>query len=101
MVVFGLSGCIRVKWLYSGKNGCFWAKRFCSGSDRIRIKVVLFLQSGCFGARVVVFGQKCLYSVKVVVFGQSGCIQAKVVNFLQRGCFRAKWFIRAKVVVFG
>ena len=35
MVVFGLGGFIREKWLYSGK-GCF-----------IREKVDVFVQSGC------------------------------------------------------
>ena len=67
----------------------------------IRVKVIVFGQSGRTRARwlysdkVVVFGQKCfLIGKKVVVFGQSGCIRAKVVIFGQSCC------IRAKVVVF-
>ena len=53
------------KWLYSGKNGCNWAK------------VVLFGQIGSirairlyYGNRVT-FEQKWLYSGKMVVFGQN------------------------------
>ena len=51
MVVFGQSGSVRAKWLYSGK-------------------VVVLGQSFCNLARVVVFGQKWLYSGKMVLFGQ-------------------------------
>ena len=43
-VVFFQIGCIPVKWLYSGKSCCLWAK-------------------------VDVFGQKWLYSDKEVVLG--------------------------------
>ena len=57
VVVFGQSNCVVVKWLYSGKSGCIWAK-------------------------VVVFEQKWLYSgkcgfirAKVVIFGKIGCIR--------------------------
>ena len=75
VVVFGQSGCVRKrllysckvvvfgkvvligqKWLLSGKNGC------------IRTKVVII-------GKVVVLGQKCLYS------GTNGCIRAKVVVY--------------------
>ena len=51
MVVFGQNGCIRAKWLYSGKNDC------------IRAKEAVFGQGGCILA-------KWLLSGKVVVFGQ-------------------------------
>ena len=50
VVVFGLSGCIRARWLSSGKSGC------------VRAKVVVIGQSGCIWAKMVVFG-------KVVLFG--------------------------------
>ena len=63
MVVFGQKwliwskiGCIRAKWLYSGK-------------------VVVFGQGGCFWAKVVVFGQKWLH------LGKSGCNGAIVVLY--------------------
>ena len=35
VLVIGLGGCIRLKWLFRGKSGC------------IRVKVVVFRQSGC------------------------------------------------------
>ena len=56
MVVFGQSGCIRAKWLYSGKVVVF------GENNSIQEKVVVFGQSGCIGAKVVLFGQKWLYS---------------------------------------
>ena len=85
MVVFGHSGCIRVKVVVIGQsgclrskmvvfvpNGCMRARRFCS------------IESGCIRARVFVIGFMYFYSGKVVVFGQkmlywskSGCIQLK------------------------
>ena len=85
-----------MKRLYSSKSCC------------IRVKVDVFVQSGCNLA-------KWLYSVKVVVFGQSGCFRAKVVEFGQKrlysgksGYVRAKWLhsgksgcIHSKVLVFG
>ena len=60
MIVIGQGGCIRAKWLYSGK-------------------VVVFGQYLYYSGRVVVFGKKWLYSCKVVVFLQSGCNREKVV----------------------
>ena len=60
VVAFGLSGCIRARWLSSDKSGC------------VRAKVVVIGQSGCIWAKMVVFG-------KVVLFGQSSLIRAKVV----------------------
>ena len=58
VTVFGQSGCIGAKWLYSGKSCC------------IRPKVVGFVQNCCIRAKVVVFGQKLLDLCKIVVFGQ-------------------------------
>ena len=43
---------------------------------------------------MVVFGLKGLYSGIVVVFRKSGCIG-------ESGCIRVRWYIQAKVVVFG
>ena len=54
MVVFGQSGCIREKWLYS-RICCIWAECLYSS------KVVVFWQNGCIRA-------KWLYSGKVVAF---------------------------------
>ena len=54
MVVFGECGCVRAKWLYSGKRGC------------IRAEIVLFGQGGCTWA-------KWWYS------GKNGCTKKKVV----------------------
>ena len=52
MVVFGLSGCFRVKVFVLGQ------------------KVVVFVQSGCIGVKVVVFGQNGCIRAEVVVLGQ-------------------------------
>ena len=49
VVVFVQSGCIRAKWLYSGK-------------------VFVFGQNGCVRAKVVVLRQRFLYSCNMVVF---------------------------------
>ena len=43
----------------------------------------------------------CCIRVKVVVFSQSGCIRANLVVFLQSGCIRKSGCIRAKLVEFG
>ena len=59
MVVFGQSGCVRVRWLYSGK-------------------VFVIGQNWLYSKKVVVIGQKWLYSEKVVVLKKSGCICAKM-----------------------
>ena len=84
MVVFGKSGFICGKWLYSGKvvvfgqNGCTWAKVVVSGQNGcIWAKVVAFWQSVCYLA-------KLLYLSNGVVIGQSGCIRAS--DFI-----KAKW----------
>ena len=45
MVLIGQGGCIREKWLCSGKSGFIWAKFFYSG------------KSGCNRAKVDLFGQ--------------------------------------------
>ena len=65
MVVFGLSGCSRQKWLYSGKVVVFLQKLLYSS------------KSGCNRDKIALFGQG-------VVFGQSGCIRVKVVVFGQK-----------------
>ena len=96
MIVFGQSGCIRLKvvvfdqkWLYPGKNVC------------IRDKVAVFGQSGCILAKMVVFGQSGFFRAKVV-----GCIRAKVVVFGQKwlysgksGCNRAKLLYSGKTLL--
>ena len=60
MVAFGR------KWFYSGKSFC------------IRVKVVVFGQSGCNREKVVLFVQKWLFS------GKSGSIRTKVVVLGQK-----------------
>ena len=55
-VEFGIRGCIRLKWLYSGKNGC------------IREKVVVFRQKGLYSGKGSCIRTKWLYS------GKSACI---------------------------
>ena len=68
MAVFGRSGCIRakvycirVKWLYLGKENLFGQKLLYSGkSCFIRAEVVLFGQKWLSLGKVLVFGQKCL-----------------------------------------
>ena len=45
VVVLGQCGCIRAKWLYSGKSGCIPAKWLYLE------KVVVFGQIGCIRAR--------------------------------------------------
>ena len=59
MVVFG------EERLYSGKNGCIWAK-------------------------MVVLGLKWLYSGNWLYPVKSGCVWAKVIVFRQGGCIQAK-----------
>ena len=70
MVVFGQ------KWLYLGKSGCFNAKVVVFGqSGSIRSKKLYSGKSSCnrlfdgIREKVFVFGQKWLYSGKDVVFG--------------------------------
>ena len=61
MAVFGQGGCIREKWLYSGKVVVFGKKMDLyvqNGSNQE--KVVVFEQSDCIRAKVTVFGQKWL-----------------------------------------
>ena len=94
---WGKSGCIRAKvavylqsgfnvanGLYSGKNGCYQAKRFYSG------------KSGCIQAKLVVFGQSgCIQDI-VVLFGQSGCVWEKVVIFEQMWLYSGRWLKSGK-----
>ena len=70
------SGCIWVKWFYSGNVVVFGQKWLYSG------KVVSIGQQRQYLGKVVVFGQKWLYS------GRNGCIREKVVVFGQNGCIR-------------
>ena len=83
MVVFWQIGCIRAKWLYTGKVVVFWQNLLYSG------------KKGCIRAKLVVFGQMLLYSGKLVVFAQTGFIQARWLYLGKSGCYREK------VVVFG
>ena len=90
-VVFGKSGCIRIKLakcLYSGKRCCIQAivvvlgqNLFYSGKVVIFGKLVVFGQKWLYSNKVVVFRQKWLYSGSVVVLGKSGCTRLKVVVF--------------------
>ena len=52
MVVFGQGGCIRAKWLYSGK-------------------VVVFGQSGCIRVKMDVIWKSSSNRAKDIVFGQN------------------------------
>ena len=70
-------------------------------NDCIRVKLVVFGQSGCIR-------KIWLYSGKVVVFGKSRCIRSKVLVFEQKllywECFvelKKKWLSSGKVVLFG
>ena len=62
MVVFGISGCIRARWLYSGN-------------------LVVFCKSGGIWAKVVVFGEKWLHRAKWLNSGKTCCIRTKMVVF--------------------
>ena len=84
MVVFGQSGCIREKYLFSGKVFLFG---LCGC---IRAKVVVFGQSGCFREKAVVFVQNCILSI-VVVFWKNDCIRARRLYSGRVVVFRAKW----------
>ena len=53
--ILGKNGCIRARWLYSGKSGFYSSKSGC-----IRAKVVELLQSCCIRTKVYLFGQKWL-----------------------------------------
>ena len=101
LVVFGQIGCIRARWLYSGKvvvfgqidcireSGCIWKNWLYWG------KLVETGQNGCiwekmlYAGKVVVFGQKLLSKEKVDVFWQSGCIR-------ESGCNRVNWLYLGK-----
>ena len=71
MVVFGKRGCIRAKWLYSGK-------------------VVVFGQSGCTRETAVVFEQSGCIRVKWLYSVKSWCVRAKLVVLGQGSSIRAK-----------
>ena len=65
MVVFGQSGCVRVKVVVFGKIGFIPAKWFYSG------------KSGCNRANWLYSVKSCIILAKPVVFGQGGCIRTK------------------------
>ena len=65
-------GCIRARWLYSGKLVVF-----CQGGF-IRGKAVFIRAKWLYFDKVVVFVQKWLYSGKVVVFWQKWLGSCKV-----------------------
>ena len=100
VVLFGQSGFIVVRWLYSGKMVVFGQSLHCKTVIQkccIRAKKLLYSgKSGCTRAKVVVVLCKCgcIRAKVLVVFGQSGCIRGKVVVFGQ------KWLYSGKVVVF-
>ena len=94
VVVFGQSGFIRAKWFYSGKRGCIRVKWLYSG------KVVVFGQKwlylgkrGCIRANLWLYSGKKLYSgcIWAKLLYSGGCIRAKVVLLYlgKRGCIRA------------
>ena len=57
VVVFGQVGCIRAKWLYSGKSAQFLAK------------VVVLGMYGCMQKRWLYMGKSCCIRLKVIVVG--------------------------------
>ena len=59
------SGCICAKVVVFGQKNVVFGQSGCN-----RVKVVLFRRSHCIRAKVFVFGQKWLYSGKVVVIVQ-------------------------------
>ena len=63
-------------WLYSVKSGCIWVKWLYSG------KIVVFGQNCCIRTKVVVFGLKWLY------LGKNGCIWAKWLYSGKSGCIQ-------------
>ena len=63
--LIGQSGCIRAKWLYSGKSACN------------REKVLVIGQKWFNLGKVVFSGKSACFREKVVLYGQSGCIRAK------------------------
>ena len=77
LFVFGKNGCIRAKWLSSGKSVFIRAKVvvFEQSVYMARAKVVVLGQSGCIRelfvwfSKVVLFEKKLLYSHKELVFG--------------------------------
>ena len=110
MLLFGKSGCIRPKWLYSAKVVVFGEECLYSG------KLAVLDKRGCIGPKwlyskkVVVFGQNELYSgksycirtkgscilLKAVVFGQSGGVWAKVVVLGKKWICSCKWLYSGK-----
>ena len=69
--MLGESNCIRAKWVYSGK-------------------IVVFGQSGCFGAKGMYFGKSNCIRVKWLYSVKSGYIRAKLL-------YRANWLCLGKI----
>ena len=122
MLVFGQSGCIRVKWLISGKSGCNRGKVVVFGQEWLYLdKVVVFGQSNCVQVKWLYSGKSgCirenrLYSVKKWLYlCKSGCIWTRLILFWKDGCISskgavigkisyipAKWLYSSNLVVFG
>ena len=89
MIVFGQSGCIRLKCFYP------WKVVVNRQRDCIGAKLVIFLKSSCirkkvagvnglYSGRVVLFGQKWLNLGKVVIFGRKRLYSGKVVVLGQK-----------------
>ena len=70
MAIFGQGGCIRGKWLYSGKRGC------------IRVNMVVFGQSGCIRTKCLCSGKSPCNRTKVVVFGKKSLYSGNLVLFM-------------------
>ena len=77
------------KWLYSGKCVCIRVIWLYSGKE--------FFYKG----NVVVFWAKLVEIVQMWLYsGKSRCIREEVVVFGKFGCIPAKWLCLGKVVVF-
>ena len=96
---------MRIKWLYSDKSGCIWARVVVFGHKWLYLgKMVVFGQNcyirgrwlylsknGCVRTKLVVFGQKWLFSGNLVVFGKSACIRAKLLYLGEMIVLGQKW----------
>ena len=78
MVVFSQSGCIRARWLYSGKMVVL-GKISSIWENWLYLGERCFF--GCIRAKISVIRVERLYSGKVLVLAQNVCIRAKVVVF--------------------
>ena len=122
MLVFGQSGCIRVKWLISGKSGCNRGKVVVFGQEWLYLdKVVGSRHSNCVQVKWLYSGksgcirENWLYSVKkwlylckscciwtrLILFWKNGCIGANRAVIEKISCIPAKWLYSGNLVVFG